>query len=480
MPTSGRRAADRRASTTVGPTTAGPPPSTDERATLDWRRCDDGFQCATLQVPLDYSRPKGEQIGLALVRRQAKKPAQRIGALLVNPGGPGASAVEFAEQLPLPRELRDRFDIVGFDPRGVGRSTPLDCHRNLQAMYDADPTMEDQADRDRYLAETRTYVEGCRAKYARVLPFLGTRSVARDMDRVRAAVGDAKLSYVGFSYGSSLGEEYAALFPTNVRAMVLDGVVDNGQPGLRAADLQAAGFEKALQAFLDDCARQSGCPLGPNPGPVLDQVIGAAERRPIPAAGHDRPATPGVIQLAIGRALYSRELWPDLARALKEGADGNGNDLVALADDYLQRMPDGQYPNLFEIYFAVSCLDSAWPKDPQAIFSAAKATGRTYRRLGEGLVNDYVRCALWPTPSQPLEAGTAPGSPPILVISTTGDPATPYQSGVDVAKRLAKGVLLTNVGEGHTVFTAGKACVDDAVTTYLVTLRPPPNGLRCG
>jgi pimeloyl-ACP methyl ester carboxylesterase len=454
-------------------------PAPNQRSTLAWSACDSGFECATLRVPLDYARPTGPTLSLAIARHRAAKPAERIGSLLMNPGGPGGSAIDLIEHDPLSGELTDRFDIVGFDPRGVGRSSPLNCHSHLQEMYDADSTIETPADRSHYLAVSRAFVDECRRKYATVLPYLGTRNVARDMDQVRQALGDKQLTYVGYSYGTSIGEQYANLFPTHIRAMVLDGVVNSELTGLQAAGQQADGFERELDAFLNDCASRSSCQLTGTPSKVLDQVIASAERRPIPAPDADRPASSGLVELALSQGLYAKALWPQLASAIADAHRGDGSGIVDLANDYLQRRPDGSYPNLFEVYFAVNCLDSSWPRAAGTILAAAKAVGKRDPRLGEGLVNDYVRCALWPARPQPLPRLNAPRSPPILVISTTGDPATPYASGVAVAARLPKGVLLTNVGDGHTAFGQGKPCVDDAVMRYLLTLEPPPNGLRC-
>ncbi|MCU1352212.1 MAG: proteinase [Acidimicrobiales bacterium] len=446
---------------------------------LHWSGCDDGFECADLRVPLDYAHPTGKQLRLAMVRRPARDQGQRIGSLLMNPGGPGGSAIDLVESVNLPSALRDRFDIVGFDPRGVGRSSTGSCGSRLQKIYDADPTIDDAAERATYLQVSKAYVDACARIHKDLLPHLGTQDTARDMDQVRQALGDEKLTYVGFSYGTSIGQQYAHLFPTRIRAMVLDGVVDTGQTGLQGARDQGIAFERALRSFLADCARRSSCPLGRQPQQAFEQVAAAAEARPIPAPDADRAATPGVVAVAIGEGLYSRDLWPDLASALADAKKGDGSALVDMADTYLDRQPDGSYSNSFDAYFGVSCLDASWPKDPQVIFAAAKALAVRAPHVGEGIVNDYVRCALWPVPPKPLPTVTAPGSPPILVISTTGDPATPYAAGVAVAKRLVRGVLLTNVGEGHTVFTLGKACVDDAVTTYLVDLRPPANGMRC-
>jgi pimeloyl-ACP methyl ester carboxylesterase len=447
---------------------------------LSWHDCDGGFQCASLKVPVDYAKPKGATIRLAIARRPARDQAHRIGSLLMNPGGPGGSAVDLIENIPLPTKLTDRFDIVGFDPRGVGRSHPLNCRTHLQQIYDDDPTIDSPADRATYVKDSKAFVDECEAKYGDLLPHLGTANVARDMDRVRIAVGDAKLNYVGFSYGTAIGQEYATLFPTKVRAMVIDGVMDLSLSGLEGAEDQSMGFTGALDAFIESC-RSDGCDLGADAGAAIDQVVAKAERTPIPAPGSDRPAGPGVINLALGSGLYSQSSWPQLAKALRDGLDGDGDGLVKLADEYLERNPDGTYANGFEIYFAVSCLDQDFPRKADAVFAAAKRIGKEYPRVGEGLTNDYVRCALWPTPAQPI--GPVPkstkGLPPVVVISTTNDPATPYRNGVRVAKQIPGARLVTNVGEGHTVFAQGKACIDDTVTTYLVDLDPPRNGLRC-
>lgn len=472
-------------STTTGATTTRPGATTTtattapNRSTLTWTPCDGGNECATLDVPIDYDKPGDGTLSLALVRQPARKPAERIGSLLMNPGGPGASAIDLVESSPLPAVLGDRFDLVGFDPRGVGRSTPLDCHSHLQEIYDADPTMEDAADVQHYLAVSRAFVDECEQKHKALLPHLGTVDVARDMDRVRAALGDEKLNYVGYSYGTSIGQQYARLFPTRVRAMVIDGVVDTSETGLQGAEGQAEGFSKALDAFIADCDANT-C-LGQPAGSVIDQVIAASEKQPIPAPGADRPATPGVVSLAIGQALYAEQQWPLLTRALQDGLAGDGTGLVRLADVYLQRNTDGSYSNGFEVYFGVSCTDATWPKDPQVILAAAKATGKKYPRVGEALVNDYVRCALWPVAPEPLVPipTTIKGLPPIVVISTTNDPATPYASGVRVAEQVPDARLITNVGEGHTIFGQGKDCVDDAVDAYLIELKAPTDGLRC-
>ncbi len=265
---------------------------------------------------------------------------------------------------------------------------------------------------------------------------------------------------------------YADLFPERVRAMVLDGAVELGVPGVQGATFQAVGFERALDRFVTDCRADPGCPVADDPEAAVEEVVAAAEEAPIPAADADRPATPGVVSLGLTRALYGESRWPDLAEGLAAALDGDASGLVSLADDYLELAS-------FPVYFGVSCLDSVWPDSPEELLFAAKQAAAASPHFGEAIVSDYVRCPLWPVEPQPLTAPAAEGSPPIVVVSTTNDPATPYESGVRVADQLPQGVLVTNEGDGHTVVAQGEECVDDAVFTYLVDLRPPEDGLRC-
>jgi pimeloyl-ACP methyl ester carboxylesterase len=291
---------------------------------------------------------------------------------------------------------------------------------------------------------------------------------------VRAALGDEQLSYLGFSYGTAIGQVYADLFPDHVRAMVLDGVLELGPSGLDLAVEQAAGFETALSRFADFCASDRSCETGANTISAVEQVLALSEQPGgIPAPSADRPAGPGEANLGISLALYSQSLWSSLDSALTSALAGDGSELVDLADQYVG-IGD------FEIYFVVNCQDFSWPTgDPQAFLDAAKAAATTSPHFGEALLNDYIRCANWPVPPAPLEAVTAPGTPPILVVSTTGDPATPYEAGVQVAETLENGVLLTNEGDGHTVVADGKPCVDDIVTAYLIDLTTPEDGTVC-
>ncbi len=476
--------------TATGPSTA-PPASTSELQSragaaeaqipppvLDWKACDGGFECATVDLPLDYAQPHGRTISIGVARQKARDPSRRIGALFVNPGGPGASAISFLEGFGFDDQLADRFDLVAIDPRGVGRSTKVDCDEKPAELYAPDPTMEDRADRDHYIEVSQDYVDKCRARNGDLLQHVGTRDTARDMDQVRRGLGDDQLSYLGFSYGTALGQAYADLFPTRIRAMVLDGVVDLSIDGPEQARRQADGFELALDHFVRDCVAQGDtCPIAPDPRAVIASVVKRSEASPIPSSSADRAAGPGEVSLGLGQALYSEGSWPTLARALAKADHGDGSGLVDLANDYLDLSSGDDQNTTTDGYFAISCLDQAWPRDPDAVLADAKEAGRSAPTFGEAFTNDYLRCALWPAKADPLTTPRAVGSPVIVVVGTTGDPATPYEASVDLARALPRGRLLTNDGEGHTAY--GSACVTGAVDTYLLTLDPPSEGKRC-
>ncbi len=466
------------ASTTTTTEASGPSPTAGESdgftpEPIEWDECG-GAECATLDVPLDYAEPDGELIEIYVVRTPAT--GDRRGALFANPGGPGAGGAEFAEQLAfiLPEEITESFDIVGVDPRGVGGSTPIDCGGSATELYAVYSSIDSPEDETALLEISQQYADDCGEKHGDYLPHVGTREVAQDMDAVRTAMGDDQLSYLGFSYGTAIGQVYADLFPDRVRSMVLDGVVDLGPTGLELAADQAAGFETALDRFVEFCDAAEGCAIAGESLAAVEEVLALAEQPGgIPAPDADRPAGPGEANLGISYALYSESLWASLDSALAAARGGDGSELVELADGYIG-IGD------FEIYFAVNCIDFAWPVgDPGAFLAAAKATAQASPHFGEALVNDYIRCVAWPAPPVPLETTTAPGAPPILVISTTGDPATPYQAGVDVAETLESGVLITNEGDGHTVTADGKPCIDDLVIAYLVDNIIPDDGIVC-
>jgi pimeloyl-ACP methyl ester carboxylesterase len=415
-------------SDTSSPTTSGGPSTTVGPKPIAWGECEDNpapIECATVTVPVDYDHPEGDTLEVAIVKVPATKPSERIGSLLVNPGGPGGSGIDLATQNLWPTPVSQRFDIIGFDPRGVGQSTPLDCHRTLEQMYSVDPAPRTAPAVDKLESVSKTFVRGCDAKYGDLLAHLGTRNVARDMDQIRKGLGEDKISYLGYSYGTSIGQVYADLFPTHVRAMVLDGVVKLGQPGIEASAAQGVAFDQALDRFLDDCKADASCPLGTDPSAVFDRVKAKLKVKPLPTHDGDRTLPIGLFHLGVGQALYAQFMWPQLARALDDADGGDGTALLQLADQYLGRHPDGSFDSGFEIYFSVSCLDWSWPRKPNDYLTAGRAVATKAPRLGEGIVTDYIRCAYWPTPPQPLTPPEAKGSPLIVVVSTSEDPATP-------------------------------------------------------
>jgi len=451
---------------------------------LDWEDCGDGFDCATLGVPLDYSGKDPGALTIALIRHPAGDRAKRIGSLVVNPGGPGSSGVDFVREWTalLPDRILDRFDIVGFDPRGVGHSSPISCHASLVPLTAADPSPDTPAEFDNLATLSRRFAEECAATYGDILPHLGTRNVARDLDRIREAIGDEKLTYLGYSYGTEIGQVYAGLFPTNIRAMVLDGAVDLTLSPDDRALAQAIGFERALDAYARDC-RENLCGLTRRGDPIkaIDDLLAKAEAGPIPARRANRPAGPGETLLGIITPLYSRDSWPALTRAIETALEGDGTQLVQLTDQYLERLPDGSYTNSTEANLAVNCVDSPpsklptrWEDYPAVAARFAAVSPHFGAAVALGL-----SCANWAAAPDPTGPVSAAGAPPILVVSTTGDPATPYEWGVAVARQLSSGVLLTFAGEGHTAYLGNDRCVDYAVDAYLIQLRVPAAGTSC-
>lgn len=439
-------------------------------------------QCAELDVPLDHTDPDGTSITLALRRVRAGDPDQRIGVLFVNPGGPGKAATDFATSLYLGPEIAEHFDLVGFDPRGVGGSTPLECNTTLGSMYALDPAPRTPADTQALLTASERFAAECGEKYGDLLPHMGTREVARDMDAIRAAMGEEQINYLGYSYGTSIGQTYADLFPSRVRTMVLDGVVELGQPGIAAAQAQGVAFEKVLDESFDACRADASCPIRDDPEGTFDTVRAALEEAPIPARyTGGRVLTTGTFQLAVAQNLYNREswsrLWDGLARV--HAPDPDGANLLQDADRYLGWTSDGTYEPGFEAYFAVSCLDWSWPDEPEGYLQAGRKIAEQAPRMGEAIVTDYVRCAYWPTPPQPLTPVRVDEIAPIVVVSTTNDPATPYDNGADLAKALPGAVLVTKEGSSHTAFGHGDPCVDTPVIDYLVSATPPSRNLHC-
>lgn len=449
---------------------------------IDWRNCGD-MECGTIQVPLDYSDPDGETIELALIRIEAREPSRRLGVLMANPGGPGGSAIEFVSiwRVLLAGEIRDRFDIVAFDPRGVGESTPVVCHDRLQELVAIDPDPDTDAEWDEAKRVSRLFAEDCAEAAGDLLPHVGTKNVARDMDLIRESLGEDKINYVGYSYGTTIGSVYADMFPGNIRAMVLDGGTDISLPSEQANLTQIIGFERALTAFLDWCTEED-CDFidGGDARERVAEVIAMSEEEPIPAPGADRDAGPGEVSLGIISALYSEFSWPQLARALQEALDGDGTRLIDLTDNYLQRDGNGNYPNLMEANAAVNNVDSECSKDPDSYRALGDEFAEQAPTFGRFASTLGLVCAYWDVEPDPLETPRGAGAPPIIVIATTNDPATPYEWGKALSEQLESATLVTYRGEGHTIYAQGSNCIDDLVNAYLLTLAVPAEGTTCG
>jgi pimeloyl-ACP methyl ester carboxylesterase len=453
---------------------------------LDWEGCGVDTECARLTVPLDYeNRDNGKTMKIALLRVRASDPERRIGSLLMNPGGPGAPGAEFAGSIAsvLPDEIRERFDIVGFDPRGTGESSPVTCRDDLDDVFSLDYSPDTPDERARLGAGLDELAQACEQRSGDVLPYVSSQNTARDMDRIRRAVGDRKLTYVGYSYGTYIGTLYAKLFPKKVRALVLDGAIDPNLSGVEIGREQAMGFEQSLDAFLDNCSRNSRCPFynaGDSAG-AFDRLAARVDAQPLPA-DDGRVLGGGEFDLGVAQALYSgRAGYPQLQQALAAAERGEGDRLLDLSDQYTGRRRDGTYDSSQPAFWAIGCLDGPLIGGPDAFQAAEPEFRAAAPRVGVALLNAGLICAYWKVP--PVE-NPAPiridGVPPVLVIGTTNDPATPLKWSEGLASQISGASLLVAEGSQHTSFvTAFNGCIDDKAVKYLVDLEPPPNGTRC-
>lgn len=455
---------------------------------LAWEECDFEFECAVAAAPLDYADMSVGYVELALIRHRATG-SDPIGSLVTNPGGPGASGVTFLRDglsYTFSEELIDLFDIVSFDPRGVGSSTPVQCYdaeatdEYLFSLVDAPRgTPEWEAE---ITAEQRAWAEACDANSGGILPYISTVNAARDLDLIRALLGDEKLNYIGYSYGTFLGATYAELFPENVGRMLLDGAMDPSLPLTDVAAQQVIGFENALREYMAYCLSGRDCPFRGTVDQALSDVsalLASLDREPIPAAD-GRLLGADSMYTAIILPLYSEANWPILTTVFSQVLQGSPETAFYLADLYYDRR-DGVYlSNQTEAFTAYNCVDfpvevlsAEGEAELEALFAEQAPTFGPYS-LGPS------SCEVWPVPATGERAPiTAAGAPPILVLGTTGDSATPYPWAVALADQLESGVLLTRVGEGHTGYFKGDACVDDAVEAYLLHGTLPAPG-ACG
>lgn len=481
----------------------GPQPSLDRfyGQTVHWESCADyadpeAFEyptdrtdCATITVPIDYANPDGDAAQIAIFRVRAS--GDKIGSLLMNPGGPGGSGVEFMAgqaQSFGALDLAERFDLIGFDPRGIGKSTPqIRCLTDQERDQDRAETLVDMdpAGIAKIEAEAQSEADKCGQRMgADFLAHVGTVDVVKDMDVIRAVLGDDKLNYLGYSYGTRIGAAYAEQFPTKVRAMVNDGAVDPSADQVDDNIRQRAGFQSTFEAFATDCAAQRSCALGNDPAQATARFQELT--RPLidkPAPTDDpRGLTYGDAITGVSQALYSPNLWEALREGLAELKEGRGDILLRLADLYEGRDADGVYNNSSDAFTAIRCVDDPPVTDQADIdrldVESRRAAPFTDDGRGTGTGARDI-CTFWPVPptSAPHDLDI-PELPTTVVISTTNDPATPYQAGVDLADQL-RARLITFEGDQHTVSLEGNDCVDDAVTDYFVDLTLPEIGLKC-
>lgn len=453
---------------------------------LEWRDCS-GNQCARFDVPLDYDEPQGERIKIAVLKVPAARKNARIGSLVVNPGGPGGSGIEYASagSLQFGSRIASAYDIVGFDPRGVGESTAIDClgTTGMDALVSFDPDPDDEQERDRLDELINDFGQGCVDNSGELAEHISTVEVARDMDVLRALLREDKLDYMGASYGTFLGATYADLFPQHVGRFVLDGAVDPSLSNKQLSLEQAEGFETALRAYVQDCVDQGDCYLGDSVEEgtaAIRAFFDQLERQPLPT-GEDRDLTAGLGMIGTWLPLYVKAFWTQLTDAMRAAMEeGNGSGLLALADLYLSRGTDEYTDNSMEVLYAVNCLDHNDYIETDEVPSHFDEFEEASPTFGRAFAFSLSTCSQWPIKSgNKTTALDAAGAPPIVVVGTTRDPATPLRWSVALADQLESGRLITRDGDGHTGFNQGNECVDSAVENFLLAGTVPPEDLKC-
>jgi pimeloyl-ACP methyl ester carboxylesterase len=453
---------------------------------LEWTECGVGFDCTDVTAPLDWEDPGKGEITLSVVRHRAE--GTPVGSLLTNPGGPGASGVDLilnSLDFAVGADLIENFDVIGFDPRGVGDSTAVTCYDAPQMdeyLYGIPAAARGTAEWEAELLDAhKGFAEACDANSGGILPYITTINAARDMDLIRAVLGDKQLNYLGYSYGTFLGATYAKLYPEKAGRLVLDGAIDPAVPGLDVGATQALGFESALRAYMQDCLDSGECPFNGTVDEAmadLGALLASVDSTPL-KSGDGRMLGADSLMTAIIAALYSQDSWGYLTQALDEALQGDPTSALFLADFYNGRENGTYTDNSAEAFRAYNCMDYPVEDDP-----AAEAATNAKIAEGAPTIAPYWTgpdsCSVWPYPPTGTRGEiSAEGAGPILVIGTTNDPATPYEWSESLAKQLEEGVLITRVGEGHTGYNKGNACVDDAVEAFLLDDVVPEDGLRC-
>ncbi|WP_031479341.1 alpha/beta hydrolase [Streptomyces bicolor] len=450
---------------------------------------DDGtWQCATMKAPLDWDDPKGDTIGIELIRVKAGDQDRRIGSLIFNFGGPGASGVTtlpaFGDAY---EKLRTRYDLVSFDPRGVGRSEPVLCEndQHLDALFQQDATPDDATERAERLDSIKEFSEACEENSQDMLPHVRTTDAARDLDLMRQVLGDDKLHYFGISYGTELGGVYAHLFPKNIGRAVFDAVVDPTKNPEQTSLAQAEGFQLALDNFAADCvSKAEACPIGDTAQDVKDRIaklLKDLDGKPIqgifPRELTQTAATSGILQ-----ALYRKDYWELLTQGLVLAYEGDGSVLMQLADSSNGRRENGEYSNIIPANVSINCSDEAPRYTAEYVERKLPEFRAASNLFGDSLAWSLLTCTDWPVPGAVDHPDvSAPGSAPILVVGNTGDPATPYEGARRMVESLGKGVgvELTYKGQGHGAYNSKNRCVQDTVNGYLLDGKMPKAGTVC-
>ncbi|WP_286252566.1 alpha/beta hydrolase [Streptomyces graminofaciens] len=475
--------------TSDGKSGSGPPSSLGSQK-LDWGRCkatSDGpapggdWQCATMKVPLDHSKPDGETVDLALIRSRATGDAdERIGSLLFNFGGPGGSGVSIMPPYAsLTDQLHERYDLVSWDPRGVAGSEGVRCRddEEIQAAEAVDSTPDDAAEETAFFEDASDFGADCAKGAGKLLAHVSTTDTARDMDLMRQVLGDDKLHYFGISYGTELGGVYAHLFPKNVGRLALDAVVDPTADTIGHAKNQSLGFQRALESYLKSTDQD------PEEGTrKIANLLERIDAEPL-ATSSERRLTQTLAITGIVDPLYTEHSWPALTSALDAAEDGDGTELLAFADEYNERDPEGRYGTGTHSQRAISCLDQKQRPTAEETKKLLPEFRKISPVFGEFMGWDTAGwCHDWPVPGQVDNPEvSAPGAPPVLVVGNTGDPATPYEGARKMADELGEGVgvVLTWQGEGHGAYGSGSDCVDSTVNGYLLEGTVPKDGKVC-
>lgn len=483
-------------SPTTGETTAPAtqPPGSEQTGTvsasptfepqpIEWTQFNDAVDVGTLTVPVDYNDPTGPTFDLHLARYNALDPDNKIGTLLVNPGGPGFGGSVLAVRAAdiYDRALREKFDIIGWDPRGTGESTPaIDCVDDYDTYFAGDDTPQNDAERQQIVDTDKQFADGCEQRSSSILQHVGTNDSARDMDVIRRALGEDTISYFGFSYGSELGAAWATLFPDTVRAMVIDGAADPNADPVQSNLEQLHGFESALDTFLAQCSADESCAFN-NRGEAataFDALMTQLDATPIPSAPDRPPLNRAMAKVAVVQAMYRQSYWPALAESLAAAQNGNGAGLLQFFDMYYQRSQDGTWGNELEAFRVIDCMDQRQRQTIEEVDAENPEFHDAAPRLVPLDSAGGYACGFMPAPTDPRVDVTAAGAGPVVVIGTTGDPSTPLDSTKLMADKLEDGRLVEVTANQHTGYGVN-TCVIDVVNTYLIDLEPPDDGTTC-